>query len=245
MNFGEKLTNLRRQKGLSQEELGEKLNVTRQTISKWELGQTSPDSGKLTEISRFFGIGVNELTNEEDIQIDSSNPIQEEKTTGGFNIKNLLVILFVVIIIALIVVIGIEISKKIDEKRKEKEAKQMYNQLLTTGTDYIDKSVDIIEKAQDAYETQKDNDLKEQQALEEAEKQANQFANGEEVNTEEFIESIKQKQQELTEQNKSQQELLEEAQKMQQEMMQNASPAQQQMLQDAQARQQELLQKMQ
>ena len=39
MNFNEKLTMLRKQNGLSQEELGYKLNVTRQTVSKWELGK--------------------------------------------------------------------------------------------------------------------------------------------------------------------------------------------------------------
>ena len=43
MKFNEKLINLRKKAGLSQEELGYKLNVTRQTVSKWELGQTTPE----------------------------------------------------------------------------------------------------------------------------------------------------------------------------------------------------------
>ena len=43
MNFSQKLMELRRSKGMSQEQLGEKLGVTRQTISKWELGQTTPE----------------------------------------------------------------------------------------------------------------------------------------------------------------------------------------------------------
>ena len=46
MKFNEKLINLRKQKGLSQEELGYKLNVTRQTVSKWELGETTPEINK-------------------------------------------------------------------------------------------------------------------------------------------------------------------------------------------------------
>lgn len=58
MNFNEKLIELRKKEGLSQEELGYKLNVTRQTISKWELGQTTPDMDKLSEISNLFGISV-------------------------------------------------------------------------------------------------------------------------------------------------------------------------------------------
>ena len=64
MKFNEKLVKLRKENLLSQEELAEKLGVTRQTISKWELGQTSPDAAKLAEIANFFNVGVNELTNE-------------------------------------------------------------------------------------------------------------------------------------------------------------------------------------
>ena len=43
MELGKKILELRKKKGLSQEELGEKINVTRQTISNWELGETSPN----------------------------------------------------------------------------------------------------------------------------------------------------------------------------------------------------------
>ena len=49
MKFGDKLSELRRKEGLSQEELGYKLNVTRQTISKWELGQANPELDNLKE----------------------------------------------------------------------------------------------------------------------------------------------------------------------------------------------------
>ena len=43
MNFGEQLLNLRKSNNLSQEELANKIGVTRQTISKWELNETTPD----------------------------------------------------------------------------------------------------------------------------------------------------------------------------------------------------------
>ena len=43
MKFGDNLLKARKKKGLSQEELGEKIGVTRQTISNWELGETSPN----------------------------------------------------------------------------------------------------------------------------------------------------------------------------------------------------------
>lgn len=63
MKFNEKLMELRKQKGWSQEELGNRLNVTRQTISKWELAQTTPEMDKLVEISQLFDISLDELLN--------------------------------------------------------------------------------------------------------------------------------------------------------------------------------------
>ena len=63
MNFNEKLMDLRKQKGWSQEELGNRLNVTRQTVSKWELAQTTPEMDKLIEISQLFDISLDELLN--------------------------------------------------------------------------------------------------------------------------------------------------------------------------------------
>ena len=64
MKFNQKLIELRKKKGLSQEELGYELSVTRQTISKWELGLSTPDMDKLMEISRFFNVSIDDLTNE-------------------------------------------------------------------------------------------------------------------------------------------------------------------------------------
>lgn len=61
MSFAEKLMELRKQKGWSQEELGDKLDVTRQTVSKWELGATTPEMEKLAAISDLFGITTDEL----------------------------------------------------------------------------------------------------------------------------------------------------------------------------------------
>lgn len=61
MNFAEKLTELRKTRGWSQEELGERLGVTRQTVSKWELGATTPEMEKLAAISELFGVSTDEL----------------------------------------------------------------------------------------------------------------------------------------------------------------------------------------
>ena len=58
MEFHNKLYNLRKQKGLSQEELANRLNVSRQTISKWEAGQTTPELEKLRNLAKLFNISV-------------------------------------------------------------------------------------------------------------------------------------------------------------------------------------------
>ncbi len=61
MYFAENLTALRRGRSWSQEELGHRLGVTRQTVSKWELGQTTPELEKLVELARLFELSLDEL----------------------------------------------------------------------------------------------------------------------------------------------------------------------------------------
>ncbi len=61
MEFNNKLYELRKKKGLSQEELAGKLNVSRQTVSKWELGDSTPDMEKLIALSDLFEISLDEL----------------------------------------------------------------------------------------------------------------------------------------------------------------------------------------
>lgn len=61
MNIGEKLFELRKNKNLSQEEVAEKLNVTRQTVSKWETNQSTPDFDKIVPLCELFEISTDEL----------------------------------------------------------------------------------------------------------------------------------------------------------------------------------------
>lgn len=62
--LSEKIRELRRRAGLSQEELAEKLNVSRQAISKWELGTAVPTADKLVDIADFFGVSLDFLMRE-------------------------------------------------------------------------------------------------------------------------------------------------------------------------------------
>lgn len=111
MKFNEKLIKLRRQSGLSQKELGYKLNVTRQTVSKWELGQTTPEMDKLVSLSKIYGITLDELTSEEEsTDIGGQDPIKTDNNDKKkFDIKNidmrkiLIPLIIVLVIIALII----------------------------------------------------------------------------------------------------------------------------------------------
>ena len=73
MKFNERLIELRKREGLSQEDLGYKLNVTRQTVSKWELGITTPEMEKLVEISKLFNVTVDELIKEDSTDYNNYN----------------------------------------------------------------------------------------------------------------------------------------------------------------------------
>ena len=61
MKFYEKLLELRKSNNLSQEALAEKLDVSRQTISKWELAQSYPDFQSLIRISNYYNISLDIL----------------------------------------------------------------------------------------------------------------------------------------------------------------------------------------
>lgn len=73
MTLGEKIMRLRQSKGLSQEEFGEKMGVSRQAVSKWETGQTMPDVDKIILMSDFFGVTTDYLLKDEMNQTNTVN----------------------------------------------------------------------------------------------------------------------------------------------------------------------------
>lgn len=78
MRFEEKIVELRKAKGLSQEELAEQLGVSRQAVSRWELGQTLPDIINLVQLCELFGVSADYLVREEEQASVTSN--QSAKT---------------------------------------------------------------------------------------------------------------------------------------------------------------------
>ena len=112
MKFEEKLMKLRKEKALSQEELAEKLNVTRQTISKWELGQSKPDMDKLQEMSTLFEVPIENLINDT-MDVD-------QNTVGTKKPRKAVLYIFVGLVVALIIaLIVVTFGGKKEEPKQE------------------------------------------------------------------------------------------------------------------------------
>lgn len=156
MNFNEKLQKLRKEKKYSQEELADMLDVTRQSVSKWESGQTYPEMDKLLAICKIFGCTLEELTNdtiklnefagEKKSKVsDIASSVEEfiEKTYHYFtgstfkDILKCLIIMFVVYNYTLYDEVGIVVTsseknigtiKKNSETKQKDEEKEINNQ---------------------------------------------------------------------------------------------------------------------
>lgn len=85
MELYEKLYELRRASGMSQEELAEKLGVSRQAVSKWESGATQPELQKLIELSKLYSVSVDELLSLEHAKAPQDTaPAAEAPVQDGF-----------------------------------------------------------------------------------------------------------------------------------------------------------------
>ncbi len=120
MKFNENLRNLRKEKDLSQDYLAAKLNVSRQTISKWENGSAMPNLSKLIELAEFFevsmdtllGMEFNSVQNEETADITKyeqyANQLaavidENQRKETNKKIKNIIIV-FAILIIAIVII---------------------------------------------------------------------------------------------------------------------------------------------
>lgn len=65
MKLADKIVGLRKSKGMSQEELAEKLNISRQAISRWEMGSAMPEAKNTLQITKLFGVTTDYLLNDD------------------------------------------------------------------------------------------------------------------------------------------------------------------------------------
>lgn len=119
MLLGEKILELRKKKSLSQEQLGQRLNVTRQTISNWELGETSPNPEQLKLISKELNISIDELLDNDIKPVLVEKVSNTEKLAGlVLRVLKYLGIIFIVItaidIISLIVFSNVKSNDRVD-----------------------------------------------------------------------------------------------------------------------------------
>lgn len=115
MKFNEKLFELRKEKGYSQEELADKLNVARQTVSKWENGTTTPDFENLIELSKLFEISIDEFVGNDFKNVKEEETNNEEDiilVNKKRKIKKICLIAIAVIFIMVIISLGIKVAKR-------------------------------------------------------------------------------------------------------------------------------------
>ena len=71
MKFGENLKKIRKEKNMSQEQLAEKVNVSRQSVSKWETGESYPEMNNILELCKIFNCNINDLIHTDMTDISS------------------------------------------------------------------------------------------------------------------------------------------------------------------------------
>ena len=108
MALGQNILELRKKNGLSQEQLGEKVDVTRQTISNWELEETTPNPEQLKALSKALNVSVDDLV-DNDLQnvILSKVKITEKQTKSIKKILKGILIGFIAFLIVDIITLAI------------------------------------------------------------------------------------------------------------------------------------------
>lgn len=101
MDLGSKILELRKKQQLSQEKLGEKVGVTRQTISNWELNETLPDTKQLISLSKVLLISIDELVgnNTQDLLEEKVGKVEEKINKNNYLTKSLIVLIILVTIV--------------------------------------------------------------------------------------------------------------------------------------------------
>ena len=83
MEYGEKITALRKKSGMTQAELGNELNVTYQAVSKWERGESLPDFATMSKIAKLFGVPLSYFEDDAEERVYANADDEEEKKMLG------------------------------------------------------------------------------------------------------------------------------------------------------------------
>ena len=155
MKLGDNILKLRKDCKLSQEQLAEKVDVTRQTISNWELGETSPNPEQLKLLSKALNVSIDELLNN-DIKPVLGEKVSNTEKLAGLIIKilkgmGILCIVGFVAIIILSVSVG---SRQSSKTEKTEQTVQLSCVLNNEKYEYLieyDKEDNIIDASGSDY----------------------------------------------------------------------------------------------
>ena len=158
MSLGEKILKLRKQKGLSQEELGEKINVTRQTISNWELNETSPNPTQLKLLSKELGVSIDELLDNDikDIVVEKISNTEKLSKTILTLLKAVLYVVIGIVILWVILIVGRIIVKNTKEYGRDIEKTihcKLYGEEHALGITYHELTGEAFALGGDTYFT--------------------------------------------------------------------------------------------
>lgn len=155
MNLGKKIAELRKKNNLSQEELAEKVGVARQTISKWETGDTTPDINQVKVISKIFNISIDELV-DNDINNVIVEKVSNTEKLAGITIKilkvlGIMIIVFITLIFLFVIFFMVDMPRKdYDIVGRAKVSCQLDNEEYVYEAEY-NKNYQVINSGGDAY----------------------------------------------------------------------------------------------
>ena len=122
MNLSERLVELRKARNLSQLELAEALNVSRQSISLWEKGSTAPSLDKLPLLAEFYDITIDELFySPEEMPKDEQQEIPQQSTRKRSKKTFWLGTAAVVFLLAIGILIGTQVSDFVHKNRRKSQ----------------------------------------------------------------------------------------------------------------------------
>ena len=155
MNLGKKIAELRKKNNLSQEELAEKVGVARQTISKWEIGDTTPDINQVKIISKIFNISIDELV-DNDINNVIVEKVSNTEKLAGITIKilkvfGIMLIVFITLIFLFVIIFMVDMPRNdYDIVGRTKVSCNLDNEKYVYEAEY-NKNYQVINSGGDAY----------------------------------------------------------------------------------------------
>lgn len=155
MNLGKKIAELRKKNNLSQEELAEKVGVARQTISKWEIGDTTPDINQVKIISKIFNISIDELV-DNDINNVIVEKVSNTEKLAGITIKilkvfGIMIIVFITLIFLFVIIFMVDMPRNdYDIVGRTKVSCNLDNEKYVYEAEY-NKNYQVINSGGDAY----------------------------------------------------------------------------------------------